>query len=75
MEDAKNHETQHYKNLCEIQIKYINGEIKKEEFETQCKIENLRYISVLTERTLQMQTEIENQKRMSAMLDKVWGHE
>ena len=68
----KNDELQYYKNICDLQQQYIRGEISKEELESKCEIKRLEYISLLNLRNLQIQEQIEGQKRMTIMMEDIW---
>ena len=73
MDDLASRELSYYKNVCDIQKQHINGEISKEEMETLCSIERQKFMSFLTERNLQLQRDIENQIRTSALIKAIWG--
>ena len=68
----KNDELQYYKNICDLQQQYIRGHISKEELDSKCEIERLEYISILNKKNLQIQKEIESQKRMTAIMEEMW---
>lgn len=65
-------ELKYYKIVCEIQSQYIKGEISKEELDSKCEIARLEYISFLNQKNLQIQKEIESQKRMTIMMEEMW---
>ena len=67
-----NHELRYYKEICDIQSQYIKGEISKEELDSRCEIERQKYISYLNERNLQLHRDIENQRRVTAMIESIW---
>lgn len=67
-----NYELQYYKETCDIQSQYIKGEISKEEMDSRCEIERQKYISHLQERNLKLQQDIENQMRVTALIESVW---
>lgn len=67
-----NYELQQYKEICNIQSQYIRGDISKEELDSRCEIERQKYISYLNERNLQLQRDIENQRRVAAMIESTW---
>jgi hypothetical protein len=69
---SQNDELQYYKNICDLQQKYITGNMSKEELDSKCEIERLEYISRLNKKNLQIQKEIESQKRMTAIMEKMW---
>ena len=66
------YELQYYKEICNIQSQYIKGETSKEELDSRCEIERQKYISHLNERNLQLQRDIENQMRVTAMIELIW---
>lgn len=65
------YELNYYKSICDTQAKYISGEISKEELDSRCEIENQKYISVLKERNLQLQKDMENQIRIAALIESI----
>ena len=67
-----NYELRYYKEICDIQSQYIRGDILKEELDSRCEIERQKYISHLNERNLQLQRDIENQMRVTAMIESIW---
>lgn len=66
------YELRYYKEICDIQSQYIKGDISKEELDSRCEIERQKYISHLNERNLQLQRDIENQMRLTAMIESIW---
>ena len=72
MENLANYELKYYENICNIQSQYIKGEISKEELDSRCEIERQKYISYLNERNLQLHRDIENQRRVTAMIESIW---
>ena len=72
MENLENYELKYYENICNIQGQYIKGEISKEELDSRCEIERQKYISYLNERNLQLHQDIENQRRVTAMIESIW---
>lgn len=69
---SQSDELQYYKNICDLQQKYIIGNISKEELDSRCEIERLEYISRLNKKNLQIQKEIDSQKRMTIMMENIW---
>ena len=67
-----NHELRYYKEICDIQSQYIKGEIPKEEMDSRCEIERQKYISYLHRKNLELQQDIENQTRVTALIESVW---
>ena len=67
------YELNYYKSICDTQAKYISGEISKEEMDALCSVEREKFMSFLTERNLQLQRDIENQMRTSALIKAIWG--
>lgn len=63
-----NYELQYYKEICDIQSQYIKGEISKEEMDSRCEIERQKYISYLHRKNLELQHDIENQMRVTALI-------
>ena len=66
------YELQYYKETCNIQSQYIKGEISKEEMDSRCEIERQKYISYLHRKNLELQRDIENQIRVTAMIESIW---
>lgn len=67
-----NHELRYYKEICDIQSQYIKGEISKEEMDSRCEIERQKYISYLHQKNLELQQDIENQVRTTALIESIW---
>lgn len=66
-------ELRYYKDICDIQRQYISGETSKEEIDSRCEIERQKYISYLHRKNLELQQDIENQTRLTALIDSVWS--
>ena len=71
MNIGSEYELQHYKEICDIQSRYIQGNISKEEMDSRCEIERQKYISYLHERNLKLQQDIENQMRVTALIESI----
>lgn len=67
-----NYELQYYKEICDIQRQYISKEISKEEMDSRCEIERQKYISYLHRKNSELQQDIENQIRVTAMIESIW---
>ena len=72
MENLENYELKYYENICNTQRQYIKGDISKEELDSRCEIERQKYILHLNKRNLQLQRDIENQIRVTAMIESIW---
>lgn len=66
------YELRYYKDICYIQRQYISEEISKEEMDSRCEIERQKYISYLHRKNLELQQDIENQMRLTALIESVW---
>lgn len=66
-----NYELQHYKEICNIQSQYIRGDISKEELDSRCEIERQKYISYLHKTNLKLQQDVENQMRVTALIESI----
>lgn len=66
------YELRYYKEICDIQRQYISEEISKEEMDSRCEIERQKYISYLHQQNLKLQQDIENQMRVTAMIESIW---
>ena len=73
MDDLASKELSYYKSICDIQKQHIKGEISKEEMDALCSVEREKFMSFLTERNLQLQRDIENQMRTSALIKTILG--
>lgn len=67
-----NYELRYYKEICDIQRQCISGEISKSEMDSRCEIERQKYISYLHRKNLELQQDIENQMRVTAMIESIW---
>lgn len=52
-----NKETDYYKSVCDIQDKFIRGEISREEMEQKIEIERQKFIQYLQQQNLKLQNE------------------
>ena len=66
-----NYELKYYKEICDIQRQYIREEISKEEMDSLCEIERQNYISYLHRKNLELQQDIENQIRVTALIESI----
>ena len=66
-----NYELQYYKEICDIQRQHISGEISKEEMESRCEIERQKYISYLHRKNSELHQGIENQMRVTALIESI----
>ena len=65
------HELRYYKEICYIQRQYISGEISKEEMGSRCEIERQKYISYLHRKNLELQRDVENQMRVTELIESI----
>lgn len=65
------YELRYYKEICDIQRQYINEEISKEEMDSLCEIERQKYISYLHRKNLELQRDVENQMRVTALVESI----
>jgi uncharacterized protein YbbC (DUF1343 family) len=56
------YELLYLRKVCDIQNKFIKGEVSKEECEQKLEIERLNYIAHLMERNKQLRVEIEREE-------------
>lgn len=68
---GNNYELRYYKEICDIQRQHISGEISKEEMDARCEIERQKYISYLHQKNLELQQGIENQMRVTALMESI----
>ena len=66
-----NYELRYYKEICDIQRQYISEEISKEEMDSRCEIERKKYISYLHRKILGLQQDIENQMRVTSLIESI----
>ena len=52
-----NKETDYYKSVCDIQDKFIRGEISREEMEQKLEIERQKFIQYLQQQNLKLQND------------------
>ena len=64
-------ESTHLHKVIEIQQKFIDGEIDREEFDKQVKEESERYISVLKYRNQQIKCKIDSDRISQAIMEKL----
>ena len=65
------YEIRYYKEICDIQRQYISEEISKEEMDSRCEIERKKYISYLHRKNLELQRDVENQMRVTALIESI----
>ena len=68
---GNNYELLYYKEICDIQRQYIIGEISKEEMDSRCEIARQKYISYMYQKNLELQQDIENQMRVTALIESI----
>ena len=65
------YDLRYYKEVCDIQRQYISEEISKEEMDSRCEIERQKYISYLHRKNLELQRDVENQMRVTALIESI----
>ena len=60
-----NQETAYYKSVCEIQDKFIKGEISREEMEQKLEIERLKFIEYLRKQNEVIMQQMDREKKFA----------
>ena len=64
-----NQETAYYKSVCDIQDKFIKGEISREEIEQKLEIERLKFIEYLRIQNGMITQQINQEKRFAEFIE------
>ena len=64
-----NQETAYYKSVCDIQDKFIKGEISREEMEQKLEIERLKFIEYLRKRNEVLVQQMDRGKKFAEFID------
>lgn len=63
-----NQETAYYKSVCDIQDKFIRGEISREEMEQKLEIERLKFIECLRKRNEYIMQQMDIEKKFEQFI-------
>lgn len=68
-----NQETAYYKSVCDIQDKFIKGEISREEMEQKLEIERLKFIECLRQQNITLQHQMNAEAQDNQLLELLGG--
>lgn len=64
-----NKETDYYKSVCDIQDKFIRGEISREEMEQKLEIERLKFIEYLRKQNEYIMQQMDREKKFAEFIN------